>query len=112
MPCGQGWASGLIRGLKGRMWGWDETSRWLGTAMTLSPSDEPREPDPEKLKELASIARLISFARQSAMEINADFPVWCLDLALGAVLQEMYSNGEQPALFDECMGTPPDTEWN
>ncbi|MDL2402972.1 hypothetical protein [Rhizobium mayense] len=57
--------------------------------------------DSESLKELASIARLITYARQSAKSLNADFPVWCLDLALGAVLQEMYANGLQMPLFEE-----------
>jgi hypothetical protein len=57
--------------------------------------------DSESLKELASIARLITYARQSAKSLNAEFPVWCLDLALGAVLQEMYANGLQMPLFEE-----------
>jgi hypothetical protein len=57
--------------------------------------------DADSLKELASIARMITYARQSAKSLNADFPVWCLDLALGAVLQEMYSNGLQLPLFDD-----------
>jgi len=57
--------------------------------------------DPDSLKELASIARLITYARQSAKNLNAEFPVWCLDLALGAVLQEMYENGVPNPLFEE-----------
>jgi hypothetical protein len=57
--------------------------------------------DMDALKELASIARLITYARQSAKELNADFPVWCLDLALGAVLQEMYSSGQQIPLLED-----------
>jgi hypothetical protein len=57
--------------------------------------------DTDALKELASIARLITYARQSAKALNAEFPVWCLDLALGAVLQEMYSSGEQIPLLDD-----------
>ncbi|PZM15912.1 hypothetical protein [Rhizobium tubonense] len=59
--------------------------------------------DTDALKELASIARLITYARQSAKGLNADFPVWCLDLALGAVLQEMYSSGPQAPLLDNGM---------
>jgi hypothetical protein len=55
----------------------------------------------DTLKELASIARLITYARQSAKTIDAEFPVWCLDLALGAVLQEMYAGGLQQPLFEE-----------
>lgn len=62
---------------------------------------ETTEYDSDSLKELASIARLITYARQSAKSLNADFPVWCLDLALGAVLQEMYANGLQQPLFDD-----------
>ena len=57
--------------------------------------------DTDALKELASIARLITYARQSAKGLNAEFPVWCLDLALGAVLQEMYSSGQQIPLLDD-----------
>lgn len=56
---------------------------------------EATSQDYDSLKELASIARLITYARQSAKTLNAGFPVWCLDLALGAVLQEMYGAGAQ-----------------
>jgi hypothetical protein len=69
--------------------------------MILPFSEEIAEMDSDSLKELASIARLITYARQSAKELNAEFPVWCLDLALGAVLQEMYSGGEKPPLFED-----------
>ena len=62
--------------------------------------------DSDSLKELASIARLITYARQSAKNLNAEFPVWCLDLALGAVLQEMYANGLQAPLFEEGADAP------
>ncbi|MFT4182386.1 MAG: hypothetical protein QM636_10765 [Rhizobium sp.] len=62
---------------------------------------ETANQDSDSLKELASIARLITYARQSAKGLNAEFPVWCLDLALGAVLQEMYANGLQTPLFGE-----------
>lgn len=71
--------------------------------MTLPFSEENTRPDTDHLKELASIARLITYARQSAKELNVEFPVWCLDLALGAVLQEMYSGAEQPALLEDAM---------
>ena len=45
------------------------------------------------LKELASLARLVNYARQSAKGINAEFPAYCLDLALGALLQELEDRG-------------------
>jgi hypothetical protein len=49
--------------------------------------------DDEQLKELASLARLVAFARQNAKELNADFPAYCLDLALKALLQDIYGGG-------------------
>jgi hypothetical protein len=67
--------------------------------MTTKLPVESESADSEALKELASIARLISYARQSAAGLKADFPVWCLDLALGAVLQEIYAMGDQPSPF-------------
>lgn len=69
--------------------------------MTATLPIETASYDTDALKELASIARLITYARQSAKTLNADFPVWCLDLALGAVLQEMYSSGQQVPLLDD-----------
>lgn len=71
--------------------------------MTVTLPIEMAGQDSDSLKELASIARLITYARQSAKSLDAEFPVWCLDLALGAVLQEMYANGLQMPLFDEGM---------
>ena len=46
----------------------------------------------ERLKELVSLARLVAFARQNAKELNADFPAYCLDLALGALLQDIHGD--------------------
>lgn len=73
--------------------------------MTAITPIETTEHDSDALKELASIARLITYARQSAKTLNAEFPVWCLDLALSAVLQEMYANGLQQPLFDDAQDT-------
>jgi hypothetical protein len=47
----------------------------------------------EFVKELAALARLITYARQSARELQIAFPTYCLDLALGAVLEEMEGHG-------------------
>lgn len=44
------------------------------------------------LKELASLARLVTFARERAHAVGAEFPAYCLDLALGAILQEVYKD--------------------
>ncbi len=47
----------------------------------------------QRLRDIASLARLVSYARQSARELNAEFSVYCLDLALGALLQDLSESG-------------------
>ncbi|WP_027687339.1 hypothetical protein [Rhizobium leguminosarum] len=47
----------------------------------------------EELKELASLARLVAYARENARELNAEFSAYCLDLALGALLQDLDRSG-------------------
>lgn len=77
--------------------------------MTALPLIADSDVDQEKLKELMSIARLISYARQSAENVNAVFPVQCLDMALAAILQEIDSTGQQQARFvdfDEDISMP------
>ncbi|TAU35495.1 hypothetical protein ELI43_36090 [Rhizobium leguminosarum] len=54
---------------------------------TVSPKSE------EELKELASLARLVAYARENARELNAEFSAYCLDLALGALLQDLDRSG-------------------
>lgn len=49
-----------------------------------------------ELKELASLARLVTYARERANQIGAEFPAYCLELALGAILQEMYPGMGNP----------------
>jgi hypothetical protein len=78
-----------------------------GQAMTAILPIDDEEMNSEAIKELVSIARLITYARQSAKGLKADFPVWCLDLALGAILQEIYVKGDQQPHFadlDEDQG--------
>jgi hypothetical protein len=85
-------------------YGWARTTSndsACGAAMTVTLPIDNEEMDSDTLKELASIARLITYARQSAKGLKADFPVWCLDLALGAVLQEIYDQGDQKQAFAE-----------
>lgn len=47
----------------------------------------------QRLRDMASLARLVSYARQNARELNAEFSVYCLDLALGALLQDLSESG-------------------
>ncbi len=47
----------------------------------------------QRLRDIASLARLVSYARQNARQLNAEFSVYCLDLALGALLQDLSESG-------------------
>ncbi|ANM13513.1 MULTISPECIES: hypothetical protein [Rhizobium] len=47
----------------------------------------------EELKELVSLARLVAYARENARDLNAEFSAYCLDLALGALLQDLDRSG-------------------
>lgn len=40
-------------------------------------------------EELAALARIVAFARQTAQDLNVSFPAYCLDMALGAILDEL-----------------------
>lgn len=56
----------------------------------------------DRLKELASLARLVAFAQQNAKELDAGFSAHCLDLALDALMQELQGlvvlAGREPTL--------------
>ncbi|PDS78834.1 hypothetical protein [Rhizobium sp. L43] len=54
---------------------------------TLTPKSD------EELKELVSLARLVAYARENARDLNAEFSAYCLDLALGALLQDLDRSG-------------------
>lgn len=45
------------------------------------------------VEELASLARLIVYARQTAKDLEIDFPTYLLDLAHGAVVEEIQAIG-------------------
>ncbi len=44
-------------------------------------------------KELAALARMVTHARQSASELQIAMPVYCLDMALAAIVEEMELHG-------------------
>lgn len=44
-------------------------------------------------KELFALARMVTHARQSAQELEIAMPVYCLDVALAAILEEMELHG-------------------
>jgi DNA polymerase I-like protein with 3'-5' exonuclease and polymerase domains len=49
--------------------------------------------DTEFEKELAALARMVTHARQSANELRITMPVYCLDMALASILEEMELHG-------------------
>jgi hypothetical protein len=63
----------------------------------------------EDLKELASLARLVAYARQNAKQLNAEFSAYCLDLALGALLQDLDRSGVSLSLENGQDGSEPGT---
>ncbi|MBP2449369.1 hypothetical protein [Rhizobium leguminosarum] len=54
---------------------------------TMTPKSE------EELKELVSLARLVAYARENARDLDAEFSAYCLDLALGALMQDLDRSG-------------------
>jgi hypothetical protein len=44
-------------------------------------------------KDLAALARMITFARQTAQDLNVSFPAYFLDMALAATLDELKISG-------------------
>jgi tRNA A-37 threonylcarbamoyl transferase component Bud32 len=40
-------------------------------------------------KELAALARMVTFARQTAQDLNVSFPTYFLDMALASILDEL-----------------------
>ncbi|SFB50952.1 hypothetical protein SAMN03159496_04483 [Rhizobium sp. NFR07] len=49
-----------------------------------------------KLQELTSLTRMILFASQTATDLDVQFPKYLLELALGAVLEEMHAVASTP----------------
>jgi hypothetical protein len=51
---------------------------------------EVRESDQDRL---AALTRMVIFAREDALEVGADFPAHCLNVAIAALLDEMRHRG-------------------
>lgn len=47
----------------------------------------------DRIRELVSLARLVTYARNSAKDLNLEFSTYCLDLALGSLLEEITKSG-------------------
>jgi hypothetical protein len=58
------------------------------------PDDEIGTELPENTHErLAALTRMVIFAREDALEVGAEFPAHCLDVAVAALLDEMRHRG-------------------
>ena len=77
------------------------------TMMMIEDSQAAEGPEDDFLKEMAAVARMITLARQTANDLGADFPTYCLDLALGAVLQVMEQAGAEISPIDRVTWTGP-----
>lgn len=51
-----------------------------------------------KFRELTSLTRMILFASQTATDLDVQFPKYLLELALGAVLEEMQAMASNPTM--------------
>ena len=43
----------------------------------------------DRQKELAALARMVTFARRAAQSMNIELPTYCLNLALDSIIEEM-----------------------
>jgi hypothetical protein len=82
------------------MWPFAAATISWGVPMEDAVIDIRNAKSEEQLKELASLARLIAFARENARELNAEFPAHCLDMALNALLQDLQGSAA-PAIAEE-----------
>jgi hypothetical protein len=79
--------------------------RKLGKIM-LSSFAVPVEPE-DKEKELLALARLVTYARDSAKTLNVEGVQYCLELALASLLKEAEDCGSQRAhLTNELLTRP------
>ncbi len=47
----------------------------------------------DRTRELVSLARLVTYARNSAKDLKVEFSTYCLDLALGSLIEEISKCG-------------------
>jgi hypothetical protein len=61
--------------------------------MTIEPLEQTADGTDDRMRELASLARLVTYARNSAKDLKVESPTYCLDLALGLLLEELSKCG-------------------
>ncbi|WP_296018808.1 hypothetical protein [uncultured Agrobacterium sp.] len=61
--------------------------------MMLNTFEENTDHNGDIAPELVSIARLVTYARNSAKDLHLEFSTYCLDLALGSLVEEIRKRG-------------------
>ncbi|MGP4692059.1 hypothetical protein ACSV5P_12040 [Agrobacterium cavarae] len=61
--------------------------------MALDAHEKDTDQDGDIAPELVSIARLVTYARNSAKDLDLEFSTYCLDLALGSLVEEIRKRG-------------------
>jgi hypothetical protein len=61
--------------------------------MALDTLEQTADEMDDRTRELVSLARLVTYARNSAKDLKVEFPTYCLDLALGSLIEEISKCG-------------------
>ena len=61
--------------------------------MALDAHEKNTDQNGDIAPELVSIARLVTYARNSAKDLELEFSTYCLDLALGSLVEEIRKRG-------------------
>ena len=61
--------------------------------MALDAHEKNTDQNGDIAPELVSIARLVTYARNSAKDLELEFSTYCLDLALGSLVEEIKKRG-------------------
>jgi len=61
--------------------------------MALDAHEKTTDQNGDIAPELVSIARLVTYARNSAKDLELEFSTYCLDLALGSLVEEIKKRG-------------------
>lgn len=64
-----------------------------GLIMAFDTLEQTSEEMDDRVRELLSLARLVTYARNSAKDLKVEFPTYCLDLALGSLIEEISKCG-------------------
>ena len=73
--------------------------------MAIEPLEQMADEADDRVRELASLARLVTYGRNSAKDLKIEFSTYCLDLALGSLLEELSRCGVATVEGVDCDGS-------